>query len=81
MNPMAGERIPGTGGVRKLRFALAGRGKRGGARVIYYYWDESEPLYALLVYPKTAKADLSQGDRRAVAALVRALKTALKEEK
>ena len=53
----------------------------GGARVIYYYWDECEPLYALLVYPKTAKEDLSQGDRRAVAALVGALKTALKEKK
>ena len=36
-NPAAGEIIPETGGVRKLRWALAGRGKRGGARVIYYF--------------------------------------------
>ena len=35
-NPLAGDEIPGTGGVRKLRFAASGRGKRGGARVIYY---------------------------------------------
>lgn len=38
-DPMAGDLIPGTGGVRKLRFATSGRGKRGGARVIYYYLD------------------------------------------
>ena len=36
-NPLAGDEIPGTGGVRKLRFTTSGRGKRGGARVIYYY--------------------------------------------
>ena len=35
-NPLAGDEIPGTGGVRKVRFAASGRGKRGGARVIYY---------------------------------------------
>ena len=47
-NPLAGDEIPGTGGVRKLRFAAFGRGKRGGARVIYYYLDETMPIYALL---------------------------------
>jgi len=36
-HPAAGDEIPGTGGVRKLRFAAMGRGKRGGARVIYFY--------------------------------------------
>ena len=43
-NPLAGDRIPGTGGVRKLRFAAAGRGKRGGARVIYYFLDNTVPI-------------------------------------
>jgi hypothetical protein len=38
-HPLAGEEIPGTGGVRKVRFAASGRGKRGGARVIYSYLD------------------------------------------
>jgi hypothetical protein len=42
-NPEAGEIIRETGGVRKIRWALAGRGKRGGARVIYYYRDERLP--------------------------------------
>ena len=48
-HPDAGDEIPGTGGVRKVRFAASGRGKRGGARVIYYYLDETIPIYALLV--------------------------------
>ena len=54
-HPLAGDEIPGTGGVRKLRFAAFGRGKRGGARVIYYYLDEAMPVYSLLAYAKTAK--------------------------
>ena len=40
-NPLAGDEIPGTGGVRKLRYAMAGRGKRGGARIVYYYLDNA----------------------------------------
>jgi mRNA-degrading endonuclease RelE of RelBE toxin-antitoxin system len=77
-NPLAGDVMPGTGGVRKLRFAASGRGKRGGARVIYYYCDESVPLYALLVYPKNAKTDLTPKDKRAATALVEVLKATRK---
>jgi mRNA-degrading endonuclease RelE of RelBE toxin-antitoxin system len=73
-NPLAGDVISGTGGVRKVRYAASGRGKRGGARVIYYYFDESLPLYALLVYPKNAKTDLTPDDKRATSAFVEALK-------
>ena len=75
-NPLAGDVIPGTGGVRKLRFAVTGKGKRGGARVIYYYLDGSLPLYALLAFPKNAKSDMTPDEKRAVTALVTALKTA-----
>lgn len=62
-NPTAGELIPGTGGVRKLRWALEGRGKRGGARVVYFYHGEAMPLFALTAYAKNERADLSQADR------------------
>jgi hypothetical protein len=62
-NPAAGDLIVGTGGVRKLRWALEGRGKRGGARVVYFYHDGSMPLFVLTVYAKNAQADLSQQDR------------------
>ena len=48
-NPQSGDIIPGTGGVRKVRVPVQGRGKRGGARVIYYWFDARAPLYALLV--------------------------------
>jgi hypothetical protein len=62
-NPSAGDIIPGTGGVRKLRWGLEGRGKRGGARVVYYYHSDTMPIFALTVYVKNERADLSQSDR------------------
>jgi len=62
-NPAAGDLIPGTGGVRKLRWALEGRGKRGGTRVIYYYHSDAMPIFALTAYAKNERADISQADR------------------
>jgi hypothetical protein len=61
--PAAGELVPGTGGVRKLRWGLEGRGKRGGARVVYFYHNADIPLFALTAYAKNERADLSQKDR------------------
>jgi len=62
-NPTSGDLIPGTGGVRKLRWGLEGRGKRGGARVVYFHHDAGMPLFALTAYAKNERADLSQQDR------------------
>ena len=62
-NPGAGQIIPETGGVRKLRWALAGRGKRGGARVIYYYHSAHLPVFLLAAYAKKEKANLSKAER------------------
>lgn len=72
-NPEAGEIVPGTGGVRKIRWALEGRGKRGGARVIYYFHNESLPVFLLSAYAKNEKADLSQYERNVMKRLVPAL--------
>ena len=80
-NPLAGDEIPGTGGVRKLRFPALGRGKRGGARVIYFYGGEDMPIYALLAYAKSAKTDLSAAELRAVAGVVAAIKSAGRERR
>ena len=80
-NPMAGDPIPGTGGVRKLRFASSGQGKRGGTRVIYYYLDQTMPIYLLLTYLKTAKSDLSPVEKKAVSDLAAELKATRKELK
>lgn len=55
-NPMAGDVIPGTGGLRKVRWGRAGMGKRGGARVIYFTRLASGELVLLLAYAK-AKFD------------------------
>jgi len=62
-NPTAGDLIQGTGGVRKLRWGLEERGKRGGARVIYFFHSSSAPLFVLTAYAKNEKADMSQKDR------------------
>lgn len=75
-NPLAGDEIPGTGGVRKVRFAASGKGKRGGARIIYYYLDDTMPLYALLVYTKNARTDMTPEEKKAVGALAATLKAA-----
>ena len=63
LNPMAGDLIPGTGGVRKLPWGPEGRGKRGGARVIYFYHSPGIPLFALAAFAKNAQGDLSGADR------------------
>ena len=52
-NPTAGDVIRGTSGVRKVRWSAGGRGKRGGARVIYYYHSERIPLFLLTAYSKS----------------------------
>jgi len=62
-HPASGDLIPGTGGVRKLRWGLEGRGKRGGARIIYFLHGIEIPLFALSAYAKNERADISQQDR------------------
>lgn len=57
--PDAGSIIKGSGGIRKLRWAGSGRGKRGGLRVIYYWWVAKDRISLLLVYPKNEMDDLT----------------------
>ncbi len=61
-NPSVGTVIPGTGGIRKLRWGLEGRGKRGGARVIYFFHNLDMPLFLLTAYAKNDRDDLSHAD-------------------
>src|SRR5580692_4545405 len=69
-NPETGQVVPGTGGVRKIRWRTSGQGKRGGARVIYYYYEASIPLFALDIYAKNEKTGLSEADKRSLKRLL-----------
>jgi hypothetical protein len=62
-NPDSGDLIPETGGGRKIRWRAQGRGKRGGVRVIYYFYNESVPLFLLNVFAKNERADLTSSER------------------
>jgi hypothetical protein len=73
-NPEAGNVIPETGGVRKVRWARAGTGKRGGARVVYFYCDPKRPLYLLMVYAKAQRENLTADEKRAARKLAAFLK-------
>lgn len=62
-NPLAGAVIKGTGGIRKLRWGAKGKGKSGGARVIYFFHDDEMPLFLLTAYGKNEKADLAPDEK------------------
>jgi hypothetical protein len=68
-DPQCGVVIPGTGGVRKLRVPMRGRGKRGGARVIYLFGGDSVPVFLLAAFSKNEKSDLSKAECNALAKL------------
>jgi len=72
-NPEAGEVIEGTGGLRKMRFADArrGKGKRGGLRVIYYWWSAGTQFWLYTLYDKDEMADLTASERRALKAMLK----------
>ncbi|MDJ0861229.1 MAG: transcriptional regulator [Gammaproteobacteria bacterium] len=61
LRPDAGVLIPGSGGVRKLRWAGSGRGKRGGLRVIYYWRNKAGEIWLLTIYAKKEAADIPLG--------------------
>ena len=65
-NPEAGDVIPETGGVRKVRWSGQGRGKRGGARVIYFFHDRDTPIYLLMVYAKGVRENISPEAKKLV---------------
>jgi hypothetical protein len=66
-DPQCGVVIVGTGGVRKLRVPASGRGKRGGARVIYLFGGDDVPIFLLAVFAKNERSDLTQAQRNELA--------------
>lgn len=69
-DPTRGDLIRGTGGLRKLRIAVGGSGKRGGARMICYFYSKDFPVLLLALYAKNEKSDLSARDKKDFATLV-----------
>jgi hypothetical protein len=69
-NPETGDIMRDTGGARKLRWRAKGRGKRGGVRVIYYYHNESLPLFLLNVFAKNEKPNLTKAERNEMKTLL-----------
>lgn len=63
-HPDDGDLVPDGHGIRKLRWAVQGRGKRGGARVIYYFHSENLPLLMLTIYLKNKKSDLTPAEEK-----------------
>ena len=70
LRPGAGDVIAGTGGLRKIRWRLQGRGKRGGARVIYYWKSAAGQIFLLYLYAKNERSNLSPPELRILRDLV-----------
>ena len=78
INPEAGDIIPKTGGVRKLRFAREGQGKSGSFRVIYYYYNQKNPVYLFSVFGKNEKTNITDAEKLAFYKGIQILKKELK---
>lgn len=70
LRPEAGDVIPGDGGLRKIRWRVAGKGKRGGVRVIYYWDTPDDVIYMLTVYKKSAQENLTANQLKVLRQLV-----------
>jgi mRNA-degrading endonuclease RelE of RelBE toxin-antitoxin system len=71
LRPEQGAVIPGTGGLRKIRWSGKGHGKRGGYRLIYYWEKSSDSFYMLYIYPKNEQEDLTAKQTKLLGQLVR----------
>jgi hypothetical protein len=73
LHPEAGDSIPGTGGLRKLRFgdARRGKGKRGGLRIIYYWWETGSQFWLFTLYDKDEMEDLTPLQRKALKEMIK----------
>ncbi len=77
-NSEAGEVIPKTGGVRKLRIAREGHGKRGSFRLIYYLYNKKNPIFLFTVYGKNEKANITDAEQQAYYKGIQILKKEMK---
>ena len=70
IKPESGKIIPGSGGLRKIRWSGSGRGKRGGSRLIYYWFRGDEIILMLMIYTKNETEDLTKDQIKILKSLV-----------
>jgi len=73
-NPTKGDLVSHTCGARKVRMRLPGKGKRGGARIIYYWQDSNDVIWMLKAYVKNEKQDLSQKEKKELCFMISDIK-------
>ena len=73
-DPKAGDVIKGTNGLRKIRIMCNGHGRRGGARVVYVDIEIKEKIHLINVYAKNEKDDLTDAEKKAIAAMIKILR-------
>ena len=73
-NPEDGDEIPRTGGLRKLRWGIKGKGKRGGARIIYYFYNYSAPVFLIFIYGKNQQDNLTPQEEKRLEKIASSIK-------
>lgn len=81
LHPEAGDLVPGAGGTRKVRWTKQGSGKRGGVRVIYYFYDTTVPLFLVTMFAKNQKSDLNPADKKGLAEFAKLVKDTIKDKR
>jgi mRNA-degrading endonuclease RelE of RelBE toxin-antitoxin system len=76
-NPVKGKLVQKTRGARKIRMPVRGRGKSGGARVIYYFQDKNDIIWMLTAYLKSEKTELTQNEIRDISEIIKEIKGGL----
>jgi hypothetical protein len=79
-NPLAGDVVAGTGGVRKVRWGRSGKGKRGGVRILYYYHDDDDPIGLLTIYAKGDKDSLTKEEKAEFRKLTATIKQQIRDK-
>lgn len=79
-HPDQGAIVRGTGGMRKVRWGIRGRGKSGGLRVLYFYLDDKSPLYLITVWDKSNKLSLSDAQKAQLKTVGKAIKAQLRNQ-
>ena len=78
--PSSGDLIQGTGGLRKLRWKIKNKGKKGGVRILYIDFVYFEKIYLVTLYPKSKKTNISDIEKKEIKTLIKTLKSQLERK-